>query len=145
MAWTDVNDDVISHDQELVIANSHRTNAGTYTCHANNTFFNGQMGYGNSSIFMDVQYFSDVNIEDKSNGRVILGDTFTADCVVDSNPEAEYKWTLPGGRVSTSPQLEIPSAIKNNTGNYTCEANTTFWNGSLEIASAHLYLDVQCK
>ncbi|XP_070550807.1 B-cell receptor CD22-like [Ptychodera flava] len=143
IAWTDFNDDIISHDQKLIIINSKRSESGRYTCHANNTYFNGQTGYGNSSIFMDVQYPPDVSIQDNSKGRVIQGDTFTADCVADSNPEADYKWTFPDGRLSTSSQLEIPSALKSDSGNYTCEVNTTFWDGTQGKASTRLYLDVQ--
>ncbi|XP_070550444.1 kin of IRRE-like protein 1 [Ptychodera flava] len=58
IVWSDPYDDIVNNSQTLVITNSAISDAGTYTCHANNTYFNGQIGYGNSSIFVVVQFLA---------------------------------------------------------------------------------------
>ncbi|XP_070550449.1 igLON family member 5-like [Ptychodera flava] len=108
-----------SDGEVLNLGSVTRRDNGTYTCVAENMYYDNSIGRGIALYDVLVHYPPGVSIEDNSNGRVIVGDTFTADCVADSNPEADYKWTFPDGRLSTSSQLEIPSALKSDSGNYT--------------------------
>ncbi|XP_070550949.1 basement membrane-specific heparan sulfate proteoglycan core protein-like [Ptychodera flava] len=141
--WQDPNGLVISFDNTLVIDNTRLEDGGVHTCLANNTFWDGSVGSGNSTIFVDVQYLTDAVINYGSGGRVIEGQTYYANCSADANPAAEIWWRKADGETILSEYVEIDEADKTDGGNYTCIATTAFWDGTEGQSESSFYLDVQ--
>ncbi|XP_077985348.1 hemicentin-2-like [Glandiceps talaboti] len=134
----------IKHSNDIYIEDSSRSNAGTYTCRANTTYWNGKADETNSTLELDVQYYPNVTIEDISGGRVIVGETYEASCMVDSNPVAETQWKDPNDHdISTDPSLLIEDVERKHAGNYECQARNEFWDLSYGYGNASIFLDVQ--
>ncbi|XP_070550834.1 hemicentin-2-like [Ptychodera flava] len=141
--WQDPHGLVVSVDTSIVIDNTRQDDGGVYTCLANNTLWDGSVGSGNSTIFVDVQYISDAVINYESGGRVIKGQAYYANCSSDANPAAEISWRKPDGETIQSEYVEIDDADKTDDGNYTCIAKTAFWDGTEGQSESSFYLDVQ--
>ncbi|XP_077985342.1 basement membrane-specific heparan sulfate proteoglycan core protein-like [Glandiceps talaboti] len=143
ITWEDDTGNVNTQDTELVINNAQRHHAGIYTCRANNTFYNGDLGLGEAFVILDVQYISIPVIYYKNNGKVIEGLPYYANCSTDANPNANLYWSYPGGRVTLRHDIDIAYSDKTDSGTYICMANTTFWDGDRGSQSSELYIDVQ--
>ncbi|XP_070550925.1 kin of IRRE-like protein 1 [Ptychodera flava] len=117
IVWIDPNDDIVSNSQTLVITNSAISDAGTYTCHANNTYFNGHIGYGNSSIFVDVQYAPEIN---NFNEQIIVIEdgNFTVICSAHANPLANVTWMNDTGCLTDGGILTCEEVHRQQSGVY---------------------------
>ncbi|XP_077985349.1 hemicentin-1-like [Glandiceps talaboti] len=135
--------EVYSEGEMLIIENTSRADSGLYTCEATNTFWDENKGCSEETIYVDIQYNPNVSIHDTSNGKVIEGDKYIADCTVDANPEASIHWLYNGEIISEESELEIDDIEREQAGNYTCEAYNIFWNGEEGYGNSTTYLDVQ--
>ncbi|XP_070550499.1 limbic system-associated membrane protein-like [Ptychodera flava] len=142
IVWSDPYDDIVNISQTLVITNSAISDAGTYTCHANNTYFNGQIGYGNSSIFVDVQYSPEI---DHFNETIVVIEdrNFTIICSADANPLPNVTWKNDTDCLSNGEMLTCVQVQRQQSGVYICEASNRFWNGVTAASSKSFQLIVQ--
>ncbi|XP_070550559.1 fibroblast growth factor receptor 2-like [Ptychodera flava] len=117
---------------------------GTYTCVAENTYYDGSTGYGNATVDLNVHYEPLAVIKDDSNGTVIEGQTYKAYCGADANPAVELYWTDPkDDRIAIGDILEIIDTKREDVGNYTCHATNVLFTGRAGYANATVHLDVQ--
>ncbi|XP_077985352.1 hemicentin-1-like [Glandiceps talaboti] len=130
----------------LQIDDIERTQGGTYTCLAQNEFWDGTDGIDSEMHYLDVQYHPDVTIQDdNTNAIVIEGQEYMATCSVDSNPEADnIKWIYVGDDVIIDGlTLTIQSATKDQHGSvYTCQANNTFYTGDMGQDTPHVNISL---
>ncbi|XP_077866278.1 B-cell receptor CD22-like, partial [Saccoglossus kowalevskii] len=84
-----------------------------------------------------------VNIGNQTYVTVIEGDTYIAECLVDSNPVVEGIWIHSDGSFSPGPILEIENISRTDSGTYTCFAETVFWDESTASDMDSMYINVQ--
>ncbi|XP_077865620.1 tyrosine kinase receptor Cad96Ca-like, partial [Saccoglossus kowalevskii] len=84
-----------------------------------------------------------VTVTDKTGFIVVEGNSYYALCEVDSNPDSVITWLHPDGSTTNDHQLEIEHINRNDTGTYTCIAETTFWDGSSATDRGTMDLNVE--
>ncbi|XP_070550947.1 immunoglobulin superfamily member 10-like [Ptychodera flava] len=141
--WYDDDEDMVMAGPDLVIDDISKENSGEYTCQANNTFWNGDQGTANETIFVDVQYISVPVVYSANDGLVIEGQPYYANCTVESNPSGIVFWLTPNLNVSEGANVEIEETDRTDNGNYTCMGETTYWDGSVGRRDRTTYVDVQ--
>ncbi|XP_077985356.1 hemicentin-1-like [Glandiceps talaboti] len=129
----------------LYFDNVTREDDQNYTCIAQNTLVGGIPGNGSATVDIDVQYVSQMEIQDDSNGTVIEGQDYNGMCKVDSNPVATLSWRNDTQTVSVNGILSILSAKRYDAVNYECAANVEFWDNSTEQMNLSMRLNVQYK
>ncbi|XP_070550539.1 kin of IRRE-like protein 2 [Ptychodera flava] len=82
----------VGNSEILHLQNVQRDQNGTYTCQANNTFWDGSSGNGSATFDLDVQYHPELETEISASandaGQVIAGKDIIVECkVTDSNPD----------------------------------------------------------
>ncbi|XP_070550772.1 B-cell receptor CD22-like [Ptychodera flava] len=115
----------------------------TITCKANNTFYDGDQGYGESTMLLDVQYGPSIVIRNGSEGVVVEGRKYEAFCDVDANPAAVVYWQHPSGDTTADATLLLDSVSRQQRGEYKCLANNTLWDNSTSSSKESHFLDVQ--
>ncbi|XP_070550553.1 hemicentin-1-like [Ptychodera flava] len=122
---------VVSSDLSHVINVVQRSDAGVYMCIAGTEFYDGTVGTGYNTTELNVQYIPDVMV-DKKTVTVKEGDNVTFYCNIDSDPEVTYhNWTRGGVVVSTELSYRIQNVQRQDGGEYTCIAGTTFYDGTV--------------
>ncbi|XP_070550741.1 hemicentin-2-like [Ptychodera flava] len=134
-------DTVIGRD--LLLVNVLRSDAGNYSCFANNTFWDGSVGSSIDSFYLDVQFPPEVVLDDTVTRKV--GEEVTLTCgVTDANPEeVDYTWYLVNGDIINDYIVDIPDVTLDLHGEQNCTAINTFYDQSRGIDSETLFLDVQ--
>lgn len=114
-----------------------KSDAGNYTCTANNTMkqSNGtkDAGTNKTSIYLNImyppkqlnltiQYITQTYHVVQYKASVIENDTFILKCTASGNPEPSCTWS---GLSSLSATWELQSVQRSHEGNYTCLANNT--------------------
>uniref|UniRef100_A0ABM0MCY2 Myelin-associated glycoprotein-like n=1 Tax=Saccoglossus kowalevskii TaxID=10224 RepID=A0ABM0MCY2_SACKO len=84
-----------------------------------------------------------VTVTDMTDFNVVEGNSYCAECEVDSNPDSVVTWLYPDGTQTEGYELEIANTNRNDAGTYTCTAGTTFWDGSLAIDRGTMDLNVE--
>ncbi|XP_070550543.1 cell adhesion molecule CEACAM5-like [Ptychodera flava] len=138
--WYLANGDVI-HSNRVETDNVTVHWHGEHNCTARNTFYDGSVGIGGSTTFLDVQYPPIVE-----DGHLIHreGETVTLSCVVDSNPApSEYTWTKDGDTVSSESSFVIENVDRSHMGDYVCEATNIFYDGTDATGYGVVHLDIQ--
>ncbi|XP_070550751.1 cell adhesion molecule CEACAM5-like [Ptychodera flava] len=134
----------------LMLENITRELGGNYTCVASNEYADGRMGEGRTSLILDVQYAPSLDVKIYGNasegGIVVEGDSFIVECIVtDANPQPHViSWTdSEGTTVSSNELMEFNAVQREQSGNYTCEAMNTFWDGTIGNALIGFSIFVQ--
>ncbi|XP_070550766.1 B-cell receptor CD22-like [Ptychodera flava] len=136
---------------ELIEFNAvQRNESGNYTCKATNSFWDGTMGNATIGFSIFVQYIPEVNVTITGNasttGRVIESHSFEAECeVVDSNPPYNNISWFDSHRTVVSPDgmVEFKDVRRKQSGDYTCIATNTFWDGRSGTGTAIMNVDVE--
>ncbi|XP_070550562.1 myelin-associated glycoprotein-like, partial [Ptychodera flava] len=134
--------DIISEDNWLNFTKVLREHHGVYTCVANNTFWDGSPGTGMVNVSVDVQYSPEIIMFDNVT-YAIEGREFIIVCQVSGNPTPEVQWKYSGNQVSQTETLQYEDIQRHQSGEYTCEANNTFWNNETAMEDEAFYLNVQ--
>ncbi|XP_077862710.1 hemicentin-1-like [Saccoglossus kowalevskii] len=120
-----------------------RLATGNYTCTAINTFYDGSIGIRNVTYHLNVQYPPSITVNNQNSGKVIQGNTFTASCAADANPQATITWTYPSGQTVEGSQLTFTEIGRRHTGMYTCKAFNILYDAVNGSAEETIYVDVQ--
>ncbi|XP_070549483.1 fibroblast growth factor receptor 4-like [Ptychodera flava] len=73
----------------------------------------------------------------------IEGREFIIVCQVSGNPTPDVQWKYNGNQVSQTETLQYEIIQRHQSGEYTCEANNTFWNNETAMEDLAFYLNVQ--
>ncbi|XP_070549507.1 B-cell receptor CD22-like [Ptychodera flava] len=124
-----------------------REESGNFTCVAENTFWDGSKGRSSVDIYIDVQYWDGVTVQDVSGRRVIEGQTYSANCTVAANPQPEIFWIFADGTTSENHHLVVENASRTNeqSREFTCMANNRFWDGTPNSGYELVQVDVQYR
>ncbi|XP_002732942.1 fibroblast growth factor receptor 2-like [Saccoglossus kowalevskii] len=141
--WFSPNQHVISNEHSIHFETLPRKYSGNYTCQARNTFWDDSEGVGVTTISVNVQYPPTANIVNQTDVTVIEGDTYIAECLVDSNPVVEGIWIHPDGSFSLGPTLDMRNISRTDSGTYTCFAETVFWDESTASDSDSIHINVE--
>ncbi|XP_070551561.1 hemicentin-1-like [Ptychodera flava] len=140
--WYDQDGAILSEDSALVLDDVTRDASGRYVCNGTNLLIGGVVGEGSNRTELDVQYPPTVSV----NGSVVTveGRSFTSLCEVDSNPDPTITWFGDSDHyVQSGNELILDNVDRRQSGNYTCHAQTVFWDGTTGNGSEILFLDVQ--
>ncbi|XP_070549482.1 neurotrimin-like [Ptychodera flava] len=125
------------------MADVQRGSAGTYTCTATNSYYDGSLGVGVKRARLDVQYPPDVSFPQDS----ILckeGDNITLECHVTANPVANTVNLSKDGQVkSLGAVFDIKIVNRSDDGQYTCTAVNTFYDQTEGAGSKDIYVTVE--
>ncbi|XP_070549481.1 hemicentin-1-like [Ptychodera flava] len=143
--WTNQDNVVVSQGSILSFVSISRHQAGTYTCIAQNTFRNGAKGTASIDVRIDVQYWDGVSVQDRSNRKVVEGQTYYANCTAAANPPAKLLWISIDGVTNESPNLVITNASRHDVLSLQpmCSAWNHFWDGKRNNGHVILDIDVQ--
>ncbi|XP_070549518.1 hemicentin-1-like isoform X2 [Ptychodera flava] len=143
--WTNQDNVVVSQGSILSFVSISRHQAGTYTCIAQNTFRNGAKGTASIDVRIDVQYWDGVSVQDRSNRKVVEGQTYQANCTAAANPPAKLLWISIDGVTNESPNLVITNASRHDVLSLQpmCSAWNHFWDGTRNNGHVILDIDVQ--
>ncbi|XP_070549508.1 B-cell receptor CD22-like [Ptychodera flava] len=94
------------------------------------------------NVSVDVQYSPEIIMFDNVT-YVIEGKEFIIVCKVSGNPTPDVKWKYNGNQVSQNETLQYGDIRRHQSGEYTCEANNTFWNNEIAMEDEAFYLNVQ--
>ncbi|CAD5230519.1 unnamed protein product [Bursaphelenchus okinawaensis] len=111
----------IMPDNTLRIHKTAQVHAGTYSCKAKNEA--GEVVY---NVNVEIQTAPLIK-SDRSSYDLVLGDTVTLDCEVESEPPADRTWyfndvEIPYPKVNEYGALILESVDENNRGTYKCVA-----------------------
>ncbi|XP_070550951.1 Schwann cell myelin protein-like [Ptychodera flava] len=98
----------------LDLQNVQRYQNGTYTCHANTTFWNSDSGSGSLSFKLDVQYSPEISLVG-ANDDVVEGSTYSRVCSVESNPSSNCGMAVRGNhchRIEHAHSVKCPPQSK---------------------------------
>ncbi|XP_077985362.1 inactive tyrosine-protein kinase 7-like [Glandiceps talaboti] len=139
--WFNATDDILSSDSMLKINSTSRDESGIYTCVATTTFHDSSVKNVSSNIYIDVQYIP--QITPMPDQTTVEGESLIINCSADGNPNPQFTWTTPEGRVIDGNILELNPVQRTQSGNYTCEANNDLYNGQLGIDRETIIVDVK--
>ncbi|XP_077864763.1 hemicentin-2-like [Saccoglossus kowalevskii] len=136
-------DNDITAGSELHLYDVKRDEHGNYTCHANNTFWDGSTGEGSVSLDLDVQYPPTVALSSPLVRKE--SENVTLKCVVtDGNPtEADLRWLHNGETVHDDGVLDLHDITREDHGEYNCTASNTYYDASRGFGSGITYINVQ--
>uniref|UniRef100_A0ABM5ESA8 Cell adhesion molecule CEACAM5 n=1 Tax=Pogona vitticeps TaxID=103695 RepID=A0ABM5ESA8_9SAUR len=106
-----------NNSQVLTFNPVSRNDSDNYTCYGNNTFSSNHATYE-----LNVFYGPDELIISPDNLYHEKGSNLNLTCKADSNPPANYTWSIQESVQQIGSTLSLINLSFNDTGNYTCEA-----------------------
>ncbi|KAH0631670.1 hypothetical protein JD844_006120 [Phrynosoma platyrhinos] len=108
----------LSENNKVVTFNTTlRSDSDVYTCYANNTFSQSKSNYT-----LNVLYGPDEPVISPNISYYATGSNLSLSCYADSNPPANYTWSV-NNQIYEQSNLTIIDVSSNNNGNYTCKAS----------------------
>ncbi|XP_057298458.1 hemicentin-1-like isoform X2 [Hydractinia symbiolongicarpus] len=129
---------VLSTSQNLLVTNIQVTNAGLYTCVANNG-----VESLNSSVDVVVNYMNRPYVEVISSTKSIEGNSVVLNCHSNSSLSVTYEWKINGViDGTTTKQFVLMHALRSDAGSYQCVTTSRLSGAeSLQFSLDITYID----
>ncbi|XP_010360286.1 putative pregnancy-specific beta-1-glycoprotein 7 isoform X2 [Rhinopithecus roxellana] len=105
----------------LILANVTRNDTGSYECEIRDRVG----GMRSDPVTLNVLYGPDLPSIFPSLTDYCSGQNLSLLCFADSNPPAEYTWTINGKFLQSGPRLYIPQITTNHSGLYRCSVRNS--------------------
>uniref|UniRef100_A0A2K5MAV5 Ig-like domain-containing protein n=1 Tax=Cercocebus atys TaxID=9531 RepID=A0A2K5MAV5_CERAT len=105
----------------LILANVTRNDTGPYECE----IWDRVGSICSDPVTLDVLYGPQVPRIFSPFNFYLSGNTLELSCFVDSNPPAEYSWTINGKFLQSGQKLSIPQITTEHSGLYGCSARNS--------------------
>uniref|UniRef100_A0A2K6LFG0 Ig-like domain-containing protein n=1 Tax=Rhinopithecus bieti TaxID=61621 RepID=A0A2K6LFG0_RHIBE len=105
----------------LIVPNVTRNDTGTYECE----IWDRVGSICSDPVTLDVLYGPDLPSIFPSLTDYRSGQNLYLSCFADSNPPAEYTWTINGKFLQSGPRLYIPQITTNHSGLYRCSVRNS--------------------
>ncbi|XP_011783338.1 PREDICTED: pregnancy-specific beta-1-glycoprotein 5-like isoform X2 [Colobus angolensis palliatus] len=105
----------------LILANVTRNDTGPYECEIRDRFG----GMRSDPVTLNVLYGPDLPSIFPSLTDYHSGQNLSLLCFADSNPPAEYTWTINGKFLQSGPRIYIPQITTNHSGLYCCSVRNS--------------------
>ncbi|ELW71083.1 Carcinoembryonic antigen-related cell adhesion molecule 5 [Tupaia chinensis] len=102
----------------LTLKNITRNDTGLYQCEASSSVTSSL----SRPLPVNVDYGPDIPLINPMDSTFVVGSNLTLSCFADSNPPAEYTWTVAGSLAVAGQLLSIPHVSLNSSGLYRCQA-----------------------
>ncbi|XP_061188082.1 hemicentin-1-like [Saccostrea echinata] len=143
--WTRSGYGFLQNGKILSLTSIQRSQSGSYTCTAENTYFSGTRGRDTQSMTIDVEYPPKVSAF--SSQYPVEYNNLIVSCVANNgNPSSTlYYWTKSEDDdfQQNNTKLSLYSIDRNQSGTYICTAENTYTSGSKGSDSKQLVVDVQ--
>ncbi|XP_072873356.1 pregnancy-specific beta-1-glycoprotein 5-like isoform X4 [Chlorocebus sabaeus] len=105
----------------LILPNVTRNDTGTYECE----IWDRVASICSDPVTLDVLYGPDIPSIFPSRTNYRSGQNLYLYCLTDSNPPAEYTWTINGRFLQSGPRIYIPQITTKHSGLYRCSVRNS--------------------
>ncbi|KAG3256121.1 hypothetical protein H1C71_039171, partial [Ictidomys tridecemlineatus] len=113
-----------NNNRILTLFNVTRNDTGPYECETQNPVSVSH----SDPLTLSISYGPDTPIISPSDSHFHPGTNLHLFCHADSNPPAQYSWSLNGRPLESTQELSVPNLSTNNSGSYVCVAHNSVTN-----------------
>nr|XP_040134911.1 carcinoembryonic antigen-related cell adhesion molecule 5-like [Ictidomys tridecemlineatus] len=113
-----------NNNRTLTLFNVTRNDTGPYECETQNPVSASH----SDPLTLSISYGPDAPIINPPDSHFRPGTNLHLSCHADSNPPAQYSWSLNGRPLESTQELSIPNLSTNNSGSYVCVAHNSVTN-----------------
>ncbi|XP_077889469.1 cell adhesion molecule CEACAM6-like [Ictidomys tridecemlineatus] len=110
-----------NNNRILTLFNVTRNDTGPYECEIQNPVSASH----SDPLTLNISYGPDAPIINPPDSHFHPGTNLHLSCHADSNPPAQYSWSLNGRPLESTQELSIPNLSTNNSGSYVCVAHNS--------------------
>ncbi|XP_077888125.1 cell adhesion molecule CEACAM6-like [Ictidomys tridecemlineatus] len=113
-----------NNNRTLTLFNVTRNDTGPYECEIQNPVSASH----SDPLTLNISYGPDAPIINPPDTHFRPGTNLHLSCHADSNPPAQYSWSLKGRPLESTQELSVPYLSTNNSGSYVCVAHNSVTN-----------------